>query len=128
MRRLACALALASRAALVVHVSACDGGTHVYVGHVFEPARGCVEPGAAAIDVVSGDPPGECAPVCVLQALSDGGREVFVSKQCGPYPAQADVSGADPVCPRALAALARGDTCEADGGSAHPLPADAGAE
>ena len=116
MRAALYALALAPALALAAY--ACDGGTYVYIGHVYEPAGDCVEDQEAAIDVISGEPPGDCQPVCILQALSDGGVEVFVSKECGPYPAKADVSGKAPVCVKALAAQARGASCSDAGPAA----------
>lgn len=130
MRLALVALALAALAAAAASAPACDGGTYVYIGYVYEPSRDCVEDGQSAVDVIAGSPPGDCQPVCILQALSDGGREVFVSKECGPYPAQADVSGKDPVCVKALAAQARGASCSdasAPLGSAS-APQDAGAD
>ena len=83
------------------------------------------------MDVTSGDDPGTCGAICLLQRRAEGGRAVYVSTMCPPYPAsEFDLSGKDPVCARALAALARNDTCLSDGGTTRPLPpvADASAD
>jgi hypothetical protein len=102
------------------------------VGRPYLEARGCLG-ATSSLDVVEGDLPGDCAPVCLVQRRADAARFVFVASMCAPYPSSVefDVSGVDPACPQALAALARSDSCASDGGSANPLPAplrDAAAE
>ncbi len=109
--------------------AACKGdGTYVFLGRLYLPARGCVAT-TSSVDVIDGEDPGTCAPVCLAQPRPDGGPAIYVSSMCAPYPFGFEVSGADPSCPAALAALGRDDTCISDGGSSHPLPAlDAGAD
>ena len=61
-------------------------------------------------------------------ALSADGRTLYVATMCPPYPFQFDASGSDPICPAALAAFGRDDTCNVDGKtSTHPIQ-DAAAE
>jgi hypothetical protein len=129
-RRTAAVATAALSLTCVLHLSCKDDGTHVYVGRLFVEARDCLGT-SSSVDVLSGDDPGTCAAVCLLQPRAEGGRAVYVSTMCPPYPApDFDVSGKDPVCARALAALARNDTCLSDGGTTRPLPpaADAGAD
>jgi hypothetical protein len=135
-RRVALAvLAASALCAGVAELSACkDDGTHVYVGRFYLESRGCLGT-TSSVDVIEGDLPGDCDPVCLIQHRADSARSVYVATMCPPYPSRVefDVSGTDPVCVPALAALARNDTCATDGGSAHPLPppdaaADAHAE
>lgn len=121
------AVAGALAIACILHISCRDDGTHVYEGRLYLEARDCVAT-SSSVDVISGDDPGTCAAVCLLQPRAEGGRAVYVSTMCPPFPApDFDVTGADPVCGRALAALARNDTCLSDGGTTRPLP-DAGAD
>jgi hypothetical protein len=123
----AVALAAALPIACILHAPACkNDGTHVYVGQLYVEARHCLGTGSA-VDVVTGDDPGQCAPICIHQNRSVGGHAIYVATMCPPYPGpDFDTSGTDPLCTPALAALARGDTCFSDGGSSHPL-VDAGA-
>jgi hypothetical protein len=108
---------------------ACGDGSHVYDAQLFVQDRGCLGT-ASSIDVVEGDAPSHaCDPVCITQPEADGGREVYVGTTCAPYPPYPfDAAGTDPLCPVALAALARADVCFIDGGSEHPLPRDAGSD
>jgi hypothetical protein len=113
--------------ACILHVIACDDvASHVYQGRLYREDRGCVAT-TSAVDVVEGADPGSCAPVCLV-GKEDGTRVVYASTMCAPYPKFFDTSGADPACALALAAFTRGDTCFADGGSAHPEPRDAGTD
>jgi hypothetical protein len=101
---------------------ACGDPSHVYAGRRFVDDRGCIDP-TTSLDVVTGDVPKQaCAPTCLTQPHPDGGRTVYVSTMCAPYPFGFDATGADPVCASALAASARNDTCLEDGGSLAPLP------
>jgi hypothetical protein len=102
--------------------AACAEASHVFEGRFFVQHRACLGT-AASIDVVEGESGGRCAPTCLAQPLGDGGRAIYVSNMCAPYPYGFDASGADPLCPTALEALARNDTCLVDGGSTHPAPA-----
>lgn len=125
----AAVLAAAAACMCIVQLSACENdGTHVYIGRFYLESRGCLGT-TSSLDVIEGDVPGECAPVCLVQRRADAARTVYVATMCPPYPAavEFDTSGADPACAPALAALARNDTCATDGGSAHPLPPEAGA-
>ena len=107
----------------MMHLSSCKGdGTHVYVGRLYLEARDCVAT-SSSIDVVSGGDPGTCFAVCLIQPRAEGGRAIYVSTECPPYPAPDwDVSGSDPKCALALAALGRNDTCLSDGGTTQPSP------
>ena len=109
--------------ACIIHGWSCkNDGTHVYLGRLFLEARNCLGT-SSSVDVISGEDPGTCQAVCLLQPRAEGGRAVYVSTMCPPYPApDFDVSGKDPACARALAALARNDTCLSDGGATHPVP------
>lgn len=125
MRRETIALGIVTFAGLcALH---CGDPSHVYEGRLFLEARDCLGT-TASVDVVEGDMPGNCGPTCLTQPSSDGGRAIYVSTMCGPYPFGFDASASDPACPRALAALERNDTCLVDGGSSSPAPAppDAG--
>jgi hypothetical protein len=122
------ASAAAGGLACIVHIS-CGTSSHLYTGRFFSESRGCLGT-ESSIDVVEDETPGSCAPVCLVRAKdpnADGGRSVYVSTMCSPYPKGFDTSGADPACARALDALSRNDTCLSDGGSTHPAPSDAGA-
>ena len=127
----ATAAAVAFSVTCILQLSSCkDDGTHVYVGRLFLEARDCLGT-SSSVDVISGDDPGTCDPICMLQPRAEGGRAVYVSTMCPPYPEpDFDVSGKDPVCARALAALARNDTCLSDGGTTRPIPppVDAGSD
>lgn len=121
-------LAAAAAGLFVAQLPACkDDGTHVYIGRFYLESRGCLGT-TSSLDVIEGDVPGECAPICLVQRRADAARTIYVATMCPPYPSavEFDTSGTDPVCAPALAALARNDTCAIDGGSANPLPPDAG--
>ena len=104
-----------------------DDGTHIYEGRFYNEARDCLGT-ISTVDVVDGPAPSQyCPPVCLSQKQPDGGRVLYTSIMCAPYPFDFDSSGTDPKCAAALAAHARNDTCFSDGGSASPLPkSDAG--
>jgi hypothetical protein len=107
--------------ACILQAFACDEvASHPFPARLYEPGRGCV--GAPiALDVVEGPDPGGCAATCIVRS-GDGGRDVYVSTMCAPYPPFHDTTGADPLCGPALAAFARTDLCLSDGGSTRPLP------
>lgn len=111
--------------ACILH--ACGDPSHVYEGRLYRDDRDCLGT-PSSVDVVTGDDPGTCAPVCLVQRTFDGGRAYYVSTMCPPYPHGFDASGTDPVCPDALAAFERNDTCLVDGGTTNPLPRDAGTD
>ena len=124
-RLLGTVTALLAAIALAV---ACGDTSHVYEGRLFVADRGCLGT-TASVDVVDGERPASpCPEACLVQPLADGGRAVYVATMCAPYPFGFDTTGSDPVCPRALAAHERGDTCLADGGSSRPAPRDSGAD
>jgi hypothetical protein len=125
-RRIIFALAFVSFA-MVAALLACGDPSHVFEARLFVERRQCLGT-KASVDVVAGDPPSKsCAPTCLVQPQSDGGRAIYVSRMCAPYPFAFDPSGSDPACPAALAAFARNDTCFVDGGSSSPAPViDAG--
>lgn len=111
--------------AVAAGVSACGEPSHVFNGRLYLSDRDCLA-ATTSLDVVPGEPPGTCDPACLVQSLGDGGRSVYVSTMCPPYPFAFDASGSDPRCPEALAALARGDRCLEDGGSTSPAPTPGG--
>ncbi len=126
MKRLAVVSVLVALFAVMLH--ACGDPSHVYEGRIFDEQRKCLR-SKSSIDVVEGERPGECEPRCFIQRDGDGSRAVYAATMCGPYPVTGfDVSGTDPICTEALAALARNDSCLADGGSTAPLPTDAAAD
>ena len=104
-----------SIAAPVALVVACGGGTYVYAGKRYLEDRLCLD-GQTSLDVLEGEAPGSCPPVCLVQASLDGGRAIYVATTCAPYPPGFDKSGSDPSCPSALAAAARANGCLEDGG------------
>lgn len=123
-RVLLVASSAAGAIACIMHATACssDEGTHVYQARFYLEARDCLGT-PSSIDVISGEEPGFCEPICLRQIRADGGRAIYASTVCPPYPGpDFDKSGGDPACPAALAALARGDTCLTDGGSTRPVP------
>ena len=128
LRAVLAAIAAAGAIMCIMHATACkDDGSHIFVGSLYLEDRHCLGT-PSSVDVVTGDPPGDCNPVCLRQTRSEGGHAIYVATMCPPYPGpDFDTSGADPQCAPALAALARGDTCLSDGGSTHPV-ADAAPE
>ena len=122
-------------AVLGVYAPACDSNaeSHVYVASLYETANDCLDPSTSLgyIDTPNGDL--DCAPTCIVfpPAPTVGGMErIYVSSMCGPYPANADISGTDPGCAAALAAWASGGpgSCNAgptDGGASDDGGADA---
>lgn len=116
------------RAIVAALLVACGENTHVYTGRLYVEGRDCLAT-TSSIEVVEGDLPGSCPPVCLVQRTTpDRKTTAYVSTMCAPYPFGFDTDGADPRCAPALAALARGDTCLADGTSTAPLPRDAGTD
>lgn len=106
---------------------ACGEHSHIYEGRLYRSDRDCLGT-TSSVDVVSGEAPAACPPTCLAQAHADGGRSIYVATMCAPYPFDFDASGSDPMCPNALEALARNDTCRADGSSTAPRPNDASAD
>ena len=118
-RRIAVALAVASPVG-VVALACSDAISHIYTGRSYDTARDCIAP-TVSIDVVKGsDAVFTCDAACLVSA-GDGGAGYFVSSECAPYPSFYRVNPADPACTKALAAVARGDVCQDDGGSAAPV-------
>jgi hypothetical protein len=109
-----------------IYTAACGEPSHVYLGRLYRVDRDCVAT-VSSVDVVDGEEPGTCEPVCLVQTTFDAERVIYVSTMCGPYPFGFDATGDHPECPAALAAFARNDTCLADGGTTNP-PEDAGPE
>ena len=118
--RLAFGLALGAVAGFL----ACGGtASHVFQGHLYEPARDCIDP-LTAIDVLAGPDPGlGCDPVCLVGTstlLGDGGaKSTYVTNMCPPYPPNFDQPEESAACAPAIAALHRNDLC-ADSGSSNP--------
>ncbi|HVH46109.1 MAG TPA: hypothetical protein VM925_27355 [Labilithrix sp.] len=104
MRRRFFALTLGPLALLVVDATACGDPSHVFEGRLFLEGRACLGT-KASVDVVEGEKPGECGPTCLAHPHVDGGRSIYVSTMCSPYPFGFDAAGTDPACPSALAAL-----------------------
>ena len=113
-------------AAVLALAPACSGQpTHVLAGQLYETSRDCVDP-TASIDIVDGPDPGApCAATCLVTPIGQNGSGagVYVTTTCAPYPPLDDTSGAEAACAGALAALARGDVCQADGTSSSPTDA-----
>jgi hypothetical protein len=114
-------------------LAACDEArSHVLLGQLYEASRDCLDP-TSSIAVVDGPDPGfGCDPTCVATPLGQNGSAagVYVTTMCGPYPpSYEEVDGApDNIttlagCAGAFGALARGDTCSADGTSTNPSDA-----
>ena len=114
---------------LAIHAAACRDTSHVFEGRLLAQQKKCLGT-TSSLDVVEGDSVSQCPPACLAQPLSDGGRAIYVATMCAPSPFAFDASGTDLLCPSALDALERNDTCLLDGGSANPLPppADAGGD
>lgn len=115
----------------LVAVAACDDqvGTYVYRGRKYDPEKQCLE-AIRSLDVIdSKTEPALCAPVCLVQTAYDGGRAVYVSSTCPPYPFGFDTTGKDPMCVPALTAADRVGGClpaPPDGGrDGAPEPVDA---
>jgi hypothetical protein len=108
---------------VVIASIACGDPSHIFEGRAYIVTRDCLGT-TSSVDVVEGDKPTKiCAPTCLAQGHPDGGRTLYVATMCPPYPFQFDASGSDPVCPTALAAFGRDDTCNVDGKtSSHPIP------
>ncbi len=120
----AIAVAIAAPAIVcIVHIS-CGDTSHIFQGRFYLRDRACLGT-TSSIDVVEGDVPPSCPPACLAQPLADGGRSIYVSSMCAPYPYLFDASSSDPLCPPALDAWNRNDTCLSDGGSTHPASSDA---
>lgn len=125
------ALALGAAAAAV----ACVDQTYLFLGRRYAPGRDCLDT-TTAMDVMAGADPGNCEARCVsgLAALDaspalpsasgDGGKDIYVTVMCPPLPHGVDaVDPNQPACVKALAALARKNTCLGDGGVTAPLDA-----
>ena len=110
-------------AALALALAACDSGSYyLYTASQYDSRQGCVT-APQALDVEIGNDPGSsCGAKCLTAPGVDGGAVVYASTMCGPTPVGADVSGSNPMCAAAIAALESGDFC-LDGGAA-----DAGAD
>jgi hypothetical protein len=115
-----------ARAFVVLACLSCEeDSAYLYLGNQYEPSRDCLD-SVSSLDVLAGLPPdGSCGPLCVVGTDQDAGIPVFVSTMCGPPPIGADISGSNPQCPSALAALSRGDYCLDGGGSTNPRDSSA---
>lgn len=121
MSRRLFALALLPLAPTLAYAAACGDPSHTFLGRPYDELRECVG-STAALDVVEGEQPAECSPRCLARPMPDGGRLIYLSSMCGATPIPFDASGSDPLCPSALDAIGRRDTCLSDGGSANPAP------
>lgn len=126
-RRAALSLAAVAVASTCTLYISCGDPSHLYQGRYYVEDRDCLGT-VSSLDVVPGDDTGDCAPTCLVDTLADASNQIYVSTMCGPYPYGMDPSGADPACPKALAAFERDDTCFSDGGSTNPVERDGGAE
>jgi hypothetical protein len=113
---------------LALAAAGCDAGNaYYYFGHQYEPSRDCLD-SVAELDILTGDDPGSsCASKCIKGTNGDGGVIVYATSMCGPPPVAADITGTNPLCSFALAAVGRGDYCLDGGGSTNPLE-DSGAD
>jgi len=94
--------------------------SHVFIAGQYEPNQKCITPGYA-IDVLSGPPPdydASCDATCVVPPFDSG---VYATGMCPPFPPGDDVSGKNPLCALATAALNRHDLC-LDSGPSNPFP------
>jgi hypothetical protein len=107
---------------------ACTNNTsHIYLGRPYDDQRQCLGD-TAGVDVVSGNDPGlGCDPTCLIGKL-DETNTVYVSTECPPFPMFFDTTGTDPRCAGALAASARNDICNDDGGGSSNPVVDAAPE
>jgi hypothetical protein len=105
----------------MLSITACSTDpTYVYRAKPFDASTGCLGV-TVSLDVIEGPIPSECPPVCLVQANADGGKAVYVSRTCAPYPPQLDSTGTAPECSRALIAAAEANGC------VPPVGVDAGA-
>lgn len=110
--------------ALAIDVGACGDPSHLFLGRAWIEHRDCLGT-TSSIDVVEGESASTSCPArCLADPHGDGGRTIYVSTMCEPFPFEFDASGSDPACPTALSAFERNDTCLVDGGSTHPPPVD----
>jgi hypothetical protein len=108
--------------AVAISVACGSASSHIFLGRPYDDQRQCLGD-TAGVDVVSGPDPGlGCAATCLIGKL-DETSTVYVSTACAPFPMFFDTSGTDPRCAGALAASARSDICNADGGSSNPIEA-----
>jgi hypothetical protein len=123
--KLRAAAAVTCVAVAFVFAAACsDTASHILQGSFYVAGRDCLGT-PSSVDVVSGGDPGTCAPACVVQINAEGGPAVYVTTTCPPYSPDWDTTGKNADCAPALAAFARSDTCESDGGSMNPKTPDA---
>jgi hypothetical protein len=88
-------------------------GFHVLLGQLYEASQDCVDP-TTSIDIVEGPDPGfQNMATCLVTPIGQNGGPlgVYVTTMAGPYPPLDDTSGSEPLCAKALAALARGAIC-----------------
>ncbi len=116
-------VAVSVAAAAAFSMTACTTDpTYVYRARPFDSRTGCLG-ASVSLDVIQGPLPDECPPACLVQgAGSDGGRVVYVSRTCAPYPPQLDSIGTAPECSRALRAEAESGGCVPEGGADAGLP------
>ena len=84
---------------------------HIFRGRKYHEDEACLEkPGA--VDIVSGNDPGEGCPVgCLVRNERDGGRSVYLATTCPPYPPDFARSDETEVCKAASRALAKNVAC-----------------
>lgn len=115
-------------AASAFSITACTTDpTYVYRATPFDTSTGCLGT-PVSLDVIQGPLPADCPPACLVQSSTrDGGRSVYVSRTCAPYPPELDSTGTVPECSRALLAAAQSSGCVPEGGvdSGLPDPSDA---
>jgi hypothetical protein len=125
MRRVL-ALGVLSSLGAIAFAPACDEPrSHIFIGRVYDPLHGCVDP-SEAIDVVdgTGPDPGPCPVVCIIDQEGD----VAITGMCPPYPGEDTVEqqgvdgGLDSVCTLAMAIYNCNVTCDADAGPDGGLP------
>jgi hypothetical protein len=106
-----------------------DTSYYAYLGNVYDPQYDCLGE-VEAIDIEVGTAlDAACAAQCIAGEDVDGDVLVAVTTMCGPPPYGVDISGSNPLCQPALAALIRSAYCLDGGGSSNPLDAsDAGTD
>ncbi len=88
---------------------ACDTiVAYPFVAGQYNPTLDCVDPGEV-IDVLGGTyVDASCDATCVVPPYEAG---VYVTGFCAPFPPGDDISGKNPQCAKALAAIHRHDLC-----------------
>jgi hypothetical protein len=116
LRGSAIALSLCIGTAWIAGPMGCQPKEHLIVGQLYEPAQGCVDP-SSGIATTDGEPTfTSCTPTCLVEPVGQNGSEqgIFITTDCGPFPAIDDTSGTIQGCDQALAAFNAGTICASE--------------